>query len=130
MSFIEELNYCHDGLLREVSYVPSREKDKRLTLLIECAADTGSSAWDGVTIRVHMDDVLLLRHIAWGHTAGDESVDGFHAGVSADLVEELEQLRRGGIRVPAAALTVTFHSGSVMEVVCARVRVERTDRTT
>lgn len=125
MSLLDELNYCHDGVLRELTYAPSGTGSKRLALLVECAEDAGAAAWNGTTVRIDFEDVFFMRHLAWGHTAGDEGVDGFHRGVSADILEELQTSRRQGLHVPDLGLTISFHTGSSIEVVCARVRVER-----
>jgi hypothetical protein len=117
------LEYLHDCVLLEMKYDAVSE-DRKLSLLLKAPDDLGYAPWDGQQLSVTADDVYFLQSVMWGHVAGAETLDAWNEGISDATQQDLDRHTATGLKVPALKYTITFHSGSYLELVCEDIAVD------
>jgi len=117
-----ELAWIHDCDLLGILYDFGQE-GRSIKLSIRCPTDLEYAPWEGKDLVLAAIDVALSRHVMWG-VAGPESIDAIRPGVSAAARESTLDARRRGIRFPSIELSISFHSGSSLEVICERLEVD------
>lgn len=80
--------------------------------------DAGLPSWNGRTLLITLSGVLAVRWICWA-IIGDECVDSWRQGVSDFLERECELMISRGITIPSLKFTISFRSGSELEVICS-----------
>ncbi|PYP85682.1 MAG: hypothetical protein DMF61_16270 [Blastocatellia bacterium AA13] len=119
-----QLAYLHDSEVIEISYVLTDPNSRKVILNLKAHPDTGHQPWDDKPLRVTASGVYLLRCESWGHVLGNEAINAWSQGVSDDTRSQLAVHTSRGLHVPELEFTVTFHSGSFLELVCETVSVE------
>ena len=119
-----ELGYLHDCELLELSYVLTNPDIRRVILRLQANPDLGHPTWNGKFLRVTASGIYLFRWECWAHVWGNETLDRWNKGVSEITESELARDRALGFHVPELGFTVTFHSGSFLELICKSVSVE------
>ena len=119
---LKELEWIHDCVLTDVLYDASSESVRSIKLSMRCPTDLGYAPWDGKGLVLVAIDVAVSKHIVWG-VAGAETIDAVRPGISAAVRESTREARRMGVRLPSLEFTVSFHSGSELEVICDRLEV-------
>jgi hypothetical protein len=120
---LTELEWVHDCTLLSVIYDTVSEAGRSITLTMRCPTDLGYPAWEGKDLVLAAVDVAVSKHVLWG-VAGPETIDAVRAGVSTSLRDSTEEVRRAGGRFPSLEVTISFHSGSLLEVVCHELQIE------
>jgi hypothetical protein len=120
---LTELEWVHDCTLLGVIYDTLSDAGRSITLTMRCPTDLGYPAWEGKDLVLTAIDVAVSKHVLWG-VAGPETIDAVRSGVSTSLRESTEEVRRAGGRFPSLEVTISFHSGSSLEVVCRELRIE------
>jgi hypothetical protein len=115
-----DLAALHDCELLDIKYDVSDPQERTLTLVLAPPADDALTQ----TLRIQARGVVFFQHTAWGHMIGPEILNGWDERISAALEQELERNRAAGVRVPPLRYTLTFHSGSWIELVCERLLYE------
>lgn len=113
----------HDCTLLSVFCDTSSDAGRSITLTMRCPTDLGYAPWEGKKLVLAAIDVAVSKHVLWG-VAGPETIDAVRAGVSTGVRESIVEVRRTGVRFPNLELTISFHSGSALEVVCRELQVE------
>lgn len=122
---MQETEYLHDSTLINVQYDTSVPNRRELTLTIKYDYDTGQPDLDGRTLCIRAVDVLVLSYTAWGYVSGEETIARWDPRISDNTISELKELQKMGIPIPETQVTVTFHSGSVLEFVCRKLRIDK-----
>lgn len=117
------LAYLHDARCSEITWARAKPNGRTMRLLVTADEEAGFSLWDGKPLLVLLTNVVAARFVGWGFAAGDENVDSWREGVSEFLEQECESLVAKGASVPPLRFTITFRSGSCLEVVCSEVSV-------
>ena len=120
------LAYLHDAACRCIHW-DCLDKDGRVLVLdLDVHPDTKFPDWDGRRMTLAFRNVALCRFNGWGHVAGGETIDRFDEKVSAEALSQCERLKASGLRVPRLNFSVSFISGSELELVCDRVEYQLT----
>jgi hypothetical protein len=117
------LSYLHDATCSEITWACTKPDGRTLRLLLSADVAAGFPLWDGKNLLIMLSDVVAAHFIGWGFVGGDENVDSWWEGVSESLERECKSLTVKGIAVPSLRFTITFRSGSRLEVVCSEVSV-------
>jgi hypothetical protein len=120
---LAELEWVHDCTLLSVLYDTSSDAGRWITLTMRCPTDLGYAPWEGKKLVLAAIDVAVSKHVLWS-VAGPETIDAVRAGVSTDVRENTVDARRIGARFPSLEFTISFHSGSSLEVICRELQVE------
>jgi hypothetical protein len=90
--------------------------------MMRCPSDLGYAPWEGKNVVLVAVDVAVSIYTTWG-VAAPETIDAIRPGVSTTIQESTVKARRMGARFPGLEFTISFHSGSVLEVICQDVQV-------
>ncbi len=124
---MNETEYLHDSKLISVQYDTSTGDTRNLILTMECHPEAGHPEVNGQTLCIRALDVVFLSYTAWGYVVGEEVVDDWKPSVSKSTVSQLRKREKMGVFIPEKQITVTFHSGSVLEFVCRELDVIRVE---
>jgi hypothetical protein len=119
---IKELDCLHDSDLLGIMYDTSGDADWPIRLTILCPDDMGYAPWDGKLLVLSAIDVVRSKHVVC-RIANSETIDHVLPRVSVDL-------REGAVRArgPYAhfnfEFTISFISGSTLEVICQELQIE------
>jgi hypothetical protein len=120
---LTELEWIHDCTVLSVFYDTANDAGRSITLTMDCPSDLGYAAWEGRQLVLAAIDVAVAKHVLWG-VARPETIDAVRAGVSTSVRESTEKWRRKGARFPNLEFTISFHSGSSLEVICRELQIE------
>jgi len=120
-SIPDNLVYLHDAKCSEITWDCSNPDCRSIRMIVIVDIDAGLPMWDGKQLQITLSDVLAIHFIGWGFVIGDEVIDDWRSGVSDFLEGECKSLHAKGIGVPSLRYTISFSSGSTLEVVCAEV---------
>lgn len=120
---LKELEWIHDCVLNHILYDTSSRAGRSIKLAISCPTDLGYARWAGKDIVVVAIDVAVSKHVVWG-VAGPETLDAVRTGVSAEVRQSTIEARRKGARFPSLEFTISFHSGSALEIICRDLQVD------
>jgi hypothetical protein len=119
----QKLDYLHDAKCLEIAWDCTSPSGRILRLLAVADSEAGFSLWEGKELIITLSDVVATRFMSWGFQTGQETIDAWRQGVSDSLERECQSLRASGISVPSLRFSISFHSGSCLEVVCSEVSV-------
>jgi hypothetical protein len=119
---LQELEWIHDCVIYNIVY-GSEPNGRSIKLSMRCPADLGYAPWEGENLVLVAIDVAMSQHVMWGVT-GPETIDAIRPGISASARERAMDASRRGALFPSLEFTVSFHSGSSLEVVCEHVEVD------
>ena len=122
LTTFEELGWLHDGTLLQLAYLAPEWAPRSIELTIECPPDLGYPPWDGKRIVLAAVDVAVSEHLAFS-IVNPESIDRIRPGVSAPFRARLDGAIKIGMRIPDLAFTISFHSGSTLQVMCEQLVV-------
>jgi hypothetical protein len=117
------LEYLHDAIVREISFVTNENGIKDLVITAKCDEDCGYEEWAGKAVAVTLSSVLLASAILLGHVAGEDIVQSFREGLSATSRQRIAEMRDIGISIPNSLLTLVLQSGSEIEIACDDVDI-------
>jgi hypothetical protein len=120
---LKELEWIHDCVLLNVLYDASSDAGRSIKLVMRCPTDLGYAPWEGKRLQIVAADVALMKHVLWG-VAGPETIDAIRSGVSDAVRESTMEARRMGARFPSLEFTISFSSGSAIELICQEVQVD------
>ena len=120
---LKELEWVHDSILLNLVYDASSDAGRTIKLAMRCPTDLGYAPWNGKNIVLVGVDVALMKQVVWG-VGGSETIDAIRPGVSDAVRESTMEARRMGVRFPSLEFTISFHSGTTMEVICQALQVE------
>ncbi|MGF1577937.1 MAG: hypothetical protein ACFCD0_01090 [Gemmataceae bacterium] len=125
LSILEIAPYLHDGEVDFLRYdYYSSQKIRTLSMTVLCTEDAGLSEINNKKLKLIIQDVVFINFRAWGYTVGKLVLDGWDSGVSEATEADLLKVKSAGIAIPNSKYTLTFHDGSVCELVCSHVSVE------
>lgn len=117
---IDKLAYLHDAIVGQIS-LTTDETGSRTLRIVHVHADCGYEPWNGRKVTIAFSNVWVALSRMLGHTSGVDTIDSIRDGVAQDVADTF---RDSGFAVPSTHLTVTFHSGSDMQIVCGDVDLE------
>jgi hypothetical protein len=120
---IQLLAFLHDAKCVEINWDCTSSNGRSIRLFVIADIEAGFSLWDGKALQISLCDVAAVRFTGWGFVTGDENVDSWQQGVSESLELECQALALRGISVPSLRFSISFRSGSTLEVVCSDVSV-------
>jgi hypothetical protein len=121
---LEQLDWLHDSVVHNVVYDASGDSGRLVKLAIRCHAQSGYAPWEGKDLVLAAIDVAVSKHTVWGWVTAPETIDAIRPGVSAAVRDSTLEARRMGARLPNLEFTISFHSGSLLEVICRELQVE------
>jgi hypothetical protein len=116
---LDHVAYLHDARCLELTWDCSRPGDRAIRLKLVVDPDAELPSWNGKTLVISLSDVVAARFMGWGYTTGQDSIDNWSQGVSDFLERECKVLASKGIKIPLLRFTISFHSGSELEVICS-----------
>lgn len=126
-SLLENVAYLHDARCLEVTWDCSRPNERAIRMKVVVDPDAELPTWNGKTLLIILSDVVAARFMAWGYTIGDECIDNWRQGVSDFLERESKVLVSKEISIPSLKFTISFRSGSELEVICSEASALVTD---
>lgn len=114
---IDELGWLHDAVVHRIEYDATTISGRQLSVTLSCNKHSGSAEWAGKQLLFIAHDVLVMRHLVWS-TAGKEQLNTISGELSQDARDQLRMSSKGNSRFSGQALTMTFHSGSSLEMIC------------
>ena len=120
---LKELEWIHDCALLGVLYDASSDAGRSIKLTMRCPTDLGFAPWEGKNLQLVAVDIALMKLIVCG-VAGPETIDAIRPGISKTVQESTMDARRMGVRFPRLEFTISFHSGSALEVICKDLQVD------
>jgi hypothetical protein len=117
------LSYLHDAKCSEITWDCTNPDGRTMRLLVTADIEAGFSLWEGKKLLIILSNVVAAQLTGWGFVTGDENVDSWRQGVSESLERECKSLLARRIAVPSLRFSITFRSGSTLEVVCSEVSV-------
>jgi hypothetical protein len=124
LSNYELLAYLHDSVCIEIRWDLRSANRRDLHLFVEVDKDAGYPLWNGKRLTVTLTNTVAARFVSWGFVRGDENIDSWWQDVSSSLEYECERLAAQGLLVSRLRNTITFRSGSTIELACEQVMVE------
>ncbi|MBN2842967.1 MAG: hypothetical protein JXM68_07745 [Sedimentisphaerales bacterium] len=118
MHKFEALDYCHDSTVNKI-IVETLNDERKISIIATFHSDTCCADYDDKTFIISLGGILLSKHIIYGYCLGDELIDGVDYLVSNDMLEEIKNYKHK----PKQYITITFISGSKMEVACDSIDV-------
>lgn len=119
-----KLDYLHDGRLHEVNIIALEKSRRDIQIRLTCSTTAGLPEWEGKPLLLVAKDVFYSNIILLGHMAGFDSIDSCEMRISSETEEKLRKFASDGLVIPAVPLSVSFHSGSSVELVCWQLDVE------
>jgi len=116
---IKELQWLHDSDVLNIEYDFTNEQAWSIRLTLRCPTDLGYVPWEGKVLVLLVADVIRSNYSVCG-AIGPETFDRINPGISHMLQEDASQLGQSG----EYAFTITFISGSILEVICQELLVE------
>jgi hypothetical protein len=120
---LEELGWLHDSVVLNVIYDPTGA-DRLIKISVRCHDDCGYPPWDGKNLTLCLKNVATLKYIIHGLQTSPETIGSVHPGISSALQESTMRARRMGVRYPDLEFTISFHTGSSLEVICQELQVD------
>ena len=117
-----ELEYLHDATVSSVLWDCSDPKSRCLTFQLIANEDCGFELWEGRSLRICLNDITVFQFEGFG-VIGAETIDSWRSEISSATKMKWDPLAESGIRLPKHYFTITFHSGSYIEVGCEEVMV-------
>lgn len=124
---LDHVAYLHDAKCLEVTWDCSHPEERVIRMKVVVDPDAELPSWNGKTLLITLSDVVAARLMGWGYTIGDECIDNWRQGVSDFLERECKVLVSKEITIPSLKFTISFHSGSELEVICSEVSALVTD---
>jgi hypothetical protein len=121
---LEQLEWLHDSVVHNVIYDASGDSGRLIRLAIHCHPQSGYEPWEGKELVLAAIDVAVSKHSVWGCVTAPETIDSINPGVSASVQGSTMELRRSVANFRNLAFTISFHSGSSLEVICRELQVE------
>ena len=117
------LAYLHDAVCSQIAWDCKSPSGRVMSLLVTADKEAGYSLWEGKKLLITLSDVAAVLFTGWGFVTGDENIDSWQQGISESLERECQSLLARRIAVPPLKFTISFRSGSWVELVCAEVSV-------
>ena len=124
---LDHVAYLHDARCLEVTWDCSRRDQRAIRMRVVVDPDAELPSWNGKTLLINLSDVVAARFMGWGYTLGEECIDSWRQGVSDVLERECKVLISKEITVPSLKFTLSFRSGSELEVICSEASALVTD---
>jgi hypothetical protein len=120
---LKELEWIHDCVLTSLLYDISNDAGRSLKLTMRCPEDLGYAPWNGKTLVLTAIDVAIGSFFVCS-VEGPETIDAVRAGISSTVRESTTAARRMGARFPNLEFSVSFHSGSELEIICQEIQID------
>ncbi len=122
LTTLEELEWIHDCELLHLTYNAPGSGPRSIELTFDCHPDLGYAPWEGKRLVLVAVDVFASEHFVFA-IANSESIDAIRPGVSLQLRERLATAIQMGVYFPDLAVTVSFSSGSSLQLICRHLMV-------
>jgi hypothetical protein len=119
---VRQLGWLHDAEVHSIVYDPSPEACT-LKLHVRCHDDAGYPPWNGRKLLLAANGLHAMTQSVWRCAGATETIDGIRLGISAEFQASTDEARRRGIRFPSLELSICFHSGSEIEMICQAIEV-------
>jgi hypothetical protein len=122
LTTLQELKWIHDVELLGVQYDTSGDADWPIRITMRCPEDLGYEPWEGKLLVLAAIDLVGSRHVVYC-VAGAETIDHINPGVSSVFRESAIKGKQTDEHFNFE-LTLTFISGSMLEIICQELQVE------
>lgn len=124
MTSLRDLEWLHDERLLSLRFDAATDGGRVATLHLACAQDAANPAWAGRQLTVRFRGVARVLYAGIAVSAAADTVDAIRPGVSEQLRASTSNARRLGIEFPASEATISFHSGSMLELIFDSVTID------
>ena len=124
---VDELEWIHACELLQLTYSAPGSGPRSIELTFDCPPELGHAPWQGKRLVLAAVDVFVSEHFMFA-IANPESIDAIRPGISAQLRAKIAKAIEIGVVFPDIELTVTFHSGSSLELICRELVVRVVQR--
>ena len=118
---IEELQWLHDSDVFKIECDTSQNSGWSISLTMHGHPDSGYAPWEGRHLIVKAIRIMASRHTVFS-VQGTETFDDINSGVSSEFRERVLKGMSADTRFNIE-FTMTFISGSVLEVICQELQV-------
>jgi hypothetical protein len=120
---LRELGYLHDSIVRTLTEDFLDPEARIIRIVVDCHIESGHPSWSGRRLVLVAHDVRLMIHRLW-YTSGRESINSVEGQISPEARAQFLAHRPANSMLPGEEVAVVFHSGAVLEMVCASLTVE------
>lgn len=120
---LDRLASLHDSIVHQISYDATDAGAREVRISMTCPKKIGFAPWAGKHLILIAHDVLAMRHLVWT-TADAERLNLITRTLSEEAKSQLRLLEHGNSRLVGNALTMVFHSGSSIEMICRDFAVQ------
>lgn len=121
---LEQLKWIHDCTVIAVYWGILAHERGMLRLDIRCPNDLGYAPWESKTLSLKIVDAAVINWLGWYGSVGPETIDAIRGGITNTLRKQINTVAARGASFPAIEFSVSFHSGSLLEVVCRDLEIE------
>jgi len=121
---IEMAGYLHDAEIKDISLSIASDGIRTVTISMTCDSDCGYVPWNGQNLHIKFVDALVVNAEFFGYTSNPETLDSLMRQSSAKLDKIIKKLVDCGIGQPRLYFTLSFHSGSSLDIACNEVSLE------
>jgi len=113
----EHLSHLHDATVHSIRYGTDDAAGRDLRVSLTCSSESAFPSWTGRDLTFVARDVLALRHLMWS-TANVEQLNFVSTGISEEARLQLRLDKKRSRHAAGEELTIVFHSGSSIELIC------------
>ena len=122
-NFLENVAYLHDAEVHAFTLGIEESGQMIFRLKLRCDPDCGLEAWNDRWIGIEFSDPLVVLAEMFGYVSNAETFDSWNEGPSKLMQERIGSLAEMGIPIPKHTVQLVFHSGSITEVACEKIRL-------
>jgi hypothetical protein len=115
-------DWLHDAVVREFLF-QTHDDERVLKIFLNCPKDCGYAPWQGKKLVLSFHDISAMNQMVWG-VRGKETIDSIQTQNSASFREKTIVARRTGEGSKNFEVKITFHSGSLLEILCEDLKAD------
>jgi hypothetical protein len=117
-----EFGWLHDSDVRGMTTDFGPDGVRYLRIFLDCPEVAGHPLWSGQKLVFLAHDVRMLNYEMWGG-AEPESLDSIEPQISEVMAKVVERARLFSSQYQGQEISIAFHSGSKLEMVCEGVSI-------
>lgn len=122
-SIVPNMEYLHDAEVRELRLSIAESGDRKLQLDVRCDPECGYDEWNDKYLCIEFADPLIVHGDLFGHMANVETLNSIDFEITPRVAASIAKLREFGLPAPKHVLSLSFHSGSNLEIACQDVKL-------
>ena len=128
-ALIQKIDYLHDSKVYEISLLINESGDRQLRIDLRCDSECGYDPWNDKNLCLTFVDPIIVYCELFGHMANRETFSGWSLEVSPKLLAGIKVHTDAGLNSPKHTVSLSFHSGSIIEVACQDITIDARNNT-